>query len=362
MDSSLTSVVVNLDHARYEIIIGDEELNRIESHLQGALSNRHLIVISDSNVAPIYLEPVQARLNQVASNVDTLVIPAGEASKSVEEANRLWQALVELSADRSSVIVALGGGVVGDLAGFLAATYMRGIDFIQIPTSLLAQVDSSVGGKTGINLPHGKNLVGSFLQPKLVVVSTSTLATLDQANFRAGMAEVIKYGSIMDADFFQWLEDNVTSINNRDSVTLAEMIATCCRCKAQVVEQDEKETSGRRAILNYGHTFGHAIESVFGYGSYLHGEAIAIGMTCAAKMGLQLGMVDEAFVKRQTQLLKAFDLPTDCPTEKHNELLASMKKDKKSSAGKVKLILPNRIGHVELVPWPGDDAVLAALV
>ncbi len=359
MPPSQQTVQVALQQYSYSIFI-NESLDLLTETFAAHSSNPHTVVISDENVAAIYLDTVLAQLNSVSSKVEAIVIPAGEPSKSIEQASHLWQQLVQMGVDRSSVIVALGGGVVGDLAGFVAATYMRGLTYIQVPTSLLAQVDSSVGGKTGINLPQGKNLVGSFLQPKFVLISTNTLSTLDEANFSAGMAEVIKYGLIMDSEFFQWLESNIEPIQNRDSDALQQMIAGSCQCKASVVEEDEHETRGRRAILNYGHTFGHAIEAVFGYGEYLHGEAISIGMTCAARMARTLQMIDDEFIERQTRLLRAFSLPTEPPQERHDALLAAMKKDKKSNAGRVKLILPNRIGSVGLVDWPGDAAVLDA--
>lgn len=362
MQTSLPKTVnVALKQNSYNIVI-DDSLSTLADQLFSHCPGQHLIVVSDENVAAIYLEAVVGQLSPVASRIDTIVVPAGETSKSVERADMIWQQLIEFGTDRSSVIVALGGGVVGDLAGFAAATFMRGLPLVQIPTSLLAQVDSSVGGKTGVNLPQGKNLVGSFHQPKFVQISTSTLATLDEANFRAGMAEVVKYGVIMDEPFFQWLESNSERINSREPQTLAQMIATCCECKARVVEEDERETTGRRAVLNYGHTFGHAIEAVFGYGNYLHGEAIAIGMNCAARLAANLGMFAPRLIGRQRALLEAFSLPVDCPEEKHDELLAAMKKDKKSAGGKVKLILPDRIGNVKLVDWPSDELVLQALV
>lgn len=361
MQSSLPKTVdVALKNNSYSILI-DDSLTAFADSFAARHSDKHTIVISDENVAAIYLEPAVQQLKDCTSKIDTIVVPAGEPSKSINRADQIWQQLMEFGADRSCVIVALGGGVVGDLAGFIAATFMRGVPLIQVPTSLLAQVDSSVGGKTGVNLPQGKNLVGCFHQPDFVMISTSTLSTLDEANFRAGMAEVIKYGVIMDKDFFEWLENHSSQIKAREPEILAQMIATCCHCKARVVEEDERETTGRRAILNYGHTFGHAIEAVFGYGSYLHGEAIAIGMNCAAKLASSLGMFDASLIERQLALLQAFSLPTDCPNEKHSELIAAMKKDKKSSGGQVKLILPDRIGNVNLVDWPGDEVVGQAL-
>lgn len=354
------TVNVALDKNSYQILI-DDTFSALVDQVTLRWPDQHLIVISDDNVAAIYLKDLVDQLSPISTKMDTIIVPAGETSKSVERVDQIWQQLIDFGADRSSLVIALGGGVVGDLAGYAAATYMRGLRFIQIPTSLLAQVDSSVGGKTGINLPQGKNLVGSFHQPQFVMISTSTLSTLDEANFRAGMAEVVKYGVIMDASFFDWLETNCEKINSHDSIVLAQMIETCCNCKARIVEEDERETTGRRAILNYGHTFGHAIEAVFGYGTYLHGEAISIGMNCAARLAADLGMIDSSFIERQKALLESFSLPIKCPDEKHDELLKAMKKDKKSTGGMVKLILPNRIGNVELVDWPGDELVVKAL-
>ena len=259
------------------------------------------------------------------------------------------------------MVVALGGGVVGDLAGFVAASYARGVDFVQIPTSLLAQVDSSVGGKVGINLPKSKNMVGAFWQPKLVVIDPLVLETLDDANYIAGMAEVIKYGLIMDASLFEFLESNVEAIKKRDKQTLTKIIAWCCQCKADVVEADETESTGRRAILNYGHTYGHAIESVYGYGQYLHGQAIAIGMVCAARLAQSLGMVDDEFCNRQSALFETLGLPTECPNDQLPVLLEAMQRDKKVVGGVLKFVLPTKIGHVELVDAPADELILKSM-
>ena len=255
-------------------------------------------LVSDVQVGAIYLDHVTKQLQSLIPNVHSTLVPVGEPSKSVAQISELWTWMVQNSADRNSVVIALGGGVVGDLAGFLAATFARGVRFIQIPTSLLAQVDSSVGGKVGINLPQAKNIVGAFWQPQSVLIDPTVLSTLDDANYFAGLAEVIKYGVIMDADFFERLETQVPALLERDVEILTEVIARSCELKAEVVIEDERE-AGRRAILNYGHTFGHAIESTFGYGEYLHGQAIAIGMHSAAKLAVELGMVDQAFTDRQ---------------------------------------------------------------
>lgn len=360
MDPKFEVVPVALQQNGYQIHIGQSGLEDLPDLFASSLGTRHVVVISDENVAAHYLNPVTQGLSRAGNRVDSIVVAPGEKSKSIDQANQLWQRMMELKSDRSSVVVALGGGVVGDLAGFIAATFMRGVPLVQIPTSLLAQVDSSVGGKTGVNLPQGKNLVGSFLQPQFVLISAATLRTLDEANFRAGMAEVVKYGVIMDEAFFGWLEQHVDAINDRDEKVLTQLIAKCCQCKASVVEEDERETTGRRAILNYGHTFGHAIESVYGYGSYLHGEAISIGMTCAARLAVDLSWIDSRDLDRQTQLLSALGLPVESPEGRRDELLAAMKRDKKSSGGQVQLILPERIGQVKHLDWPGDDRVVSA--
>ena len=356
-----STVEVSLDDRSYEILIGNKLLSQIGVWGKEIFFDRHALVITDSNVGPLYLQQVCDSISVTATRVNSLTVAAGEESKSLSNCQRIWQEMLQLGADRSSTIVALGGGVVGDLAGFVAAAFARGIDFVQVPTTLLAQVDSSVGGKVGINLPNAKNMVGAFWQPQSVLVDTDVLSTLDTRNYLAGMAEVIKYGLIMDADFFQLLENSVDELRAKDANTLRKVIAACCQCKADVVEEDETEQSGRRAILNYGHTYGHAIEAVFGYGTFLHGEAISIGMTCAARLAVHLGLVPSEFLDRQTNLFRRFDLPVDCPGEKHDELLASMKRDKKVSRGQLFLILPTEMGKVEQVAAPGDERILKSL-
>lgn len=358
---SVNRVAVNVGDRSYSISIGSGLLTDLGSTLASHLKSEHVIIVTDDIVAKIYLESVTAQLAPIADRVDTMIVPHGEASKSVSQCDQLWQKMVELGTDRSSIVIALGGGVVGDLAGFLAASFARGLRFIQIPTSLLAQVDSSVGGKVGINLPQSKNMVGAFWQPETVVIDPQVLTTLDEPNYRAGMAEVIKYGLIMDVPFLEFLEQSVEQINRRDPATLEKLIAWCCQCKSTVVEQDELETSGRRAILNYGHTWGHAIESVYGYGEYLHGEAIAIGMTCAARLARNLGHIDQAFLDRQTSLFTAVGLAVDCPEGRHQELIDAMKHDKKVARGKLILILPKTIGDVTLFPAPDDSELLRSL-
>jgi len=361
-DSKQIRVPVNLGSRSYHIEINSNQLlETIASDPGQCFNDEHIVLVTDEVVEKLYLADVAAAIGKLADRVDSIVIPCGEQSKSVAKCNELWQTMVELNTDRKSVVVALGGGVVGDLAGFLAASYGRGLKFAQIPTTLLAQVDSSVGGKVGINLPKAKNMVGAFWQPQTVIIDPTVLSTLDEKNYQAGMAEVIKYGLIMDEPFFSYLESVTDKVNERDPETLAKIIAKCCQCKSDVVEEDETETSGRRAILNYGHTYGHAIEAVFGYGEFLHGQAIAIGMTCAGRLARNLGMVDQAFLDRQTKLFKTVGLPTDCPEEKHQEVVDAMKHDKKVTRGNLKLILPTMIGNVEQVDSPGDVELLKSL-
>jgi 3-dehydroquinate synthase len=262
---------------------------------------------------------------------------------------KLYHEAVSDTLDRKSVIVALGGGVVGDIAGFLAATYMRGIDFIQIPTTLLAMVDSSVGGKTGVDLPEGKNLVGAFWQPKAVFIDPDTLATLPEREIKCGLAEVVKYGMILDEDFFCFLEKHTKELNSLDTECFTEVIARCCALKAGVVEDDEREESGRRAILNYGHTFAHAIEVVKGYENINHGEAVAVGMCMAASLAVADCRLDDAAELRQENLLRALHLPCSISGVKASEICSAMHKDKKAKQGRLRFILPDTVGDVTLV-------------
>jgi 3-dehydroquinate synthase len=291
----------------------------------------------------------------------TIEVEAGESSKAAEVAEELWEDLLDGGADRKTVVVALGGGVVGDLAGFVAATFARGLRFVQIPTTLLAQVDSSVGGKVGINLPGGKNMVGAFWQPRGVTIDVDVLQTLPDREYRAGLAEVVKYGVIQDADFFAYLENNAAAVNDREPLVLTHIVERCCRLKADVVEQDEREETGLRSILNYGHTFCHAFEAATDYEQLLHGEGVAIGMMCAARLAERLGRIDQAFIERQCALLETFRLPLNVPDVDHDELIELMYRDKKVERGKLRFVLPTRMGHVELVRDVDAADICAAL-
>lgn len=358
---TFSAVRVNLGERSYEIRIGTGNLKSAGSFLNERGALKRAIVITDVRVEPFHARPVVESLAASGVAVETVIVPSGEETKCVAEAEKLWNKLLELGADRQSLVVAVGGGVVGDLAGFVAATYARGIRFAQVPTTLLAQVDSSVGGKVGVNLPRAKNMVGAFWQPTAVLIDTQTLQTLPERDYRSGLAEVVKYGVILDAEFFARLERDVPALTGRRHDVLQTVIARCCRLKADVVEADEREETGHRAVLNYGHTFAHAFETTTGYGELLHGEAVSIGMMCAARLAERLGRVDAEFVRRQRGLLMALGLPVTTPEIDPDVLIAAMMRDKKSDAGKVRFVLPTRLGHVELVNEVDRSDVRAAL-
>ena len=341
----MIEIDVALGERRYPIRIGAGLLD--EGSWRGALRGRHALVVTDDRVAPLYLARVERALGALTH--DSIVLPAGEASKTLEHTARVLDALAGLGASRDAAVIALGGGVVGDLAGFVAATWMRGVDFVQLPTTLLAMVDSSVGGKTGVNIAAGKNLVGAFHQPRAVFIDTATLATLPGREYAAGLAEVVKYGAIGDADFFAWLEANADALEARDGDALAEAIGFSCRYKAGVVARDERE-QGERALLNFGHTFGHALEAERGYGDLLHGEAVAIGMVLAARLSAALGRAPAEDADRLARLLSRFGLPVAPPRADADALLARMRLDKKNVSGRLRLILWRGIGKAEIVP------------
>lgn len=319
------------------------------------------LVVGDSNSRP-HAEAVHAALTSAGMRTGFAGVPAGESSKCLDQLAGLYDALYDLAADRSTAVVAVGGGVIGDLAGFAAATYNRGLPLVMVPTTLLSMVDSSVGGKTGINHPKGKNLIGSFHQPAGVWINLAFLDTLPEREFISGLAEVVKYGVILDAEFFAYLETNASAVRGRDAAALLHVVKRSCRLKADVVEKDEYERTGLRAVLNYGHTFAHAFETCGGYGTLLHGEAVSIGMECAAQLARKLGLVSDEFVSRQTKLLEALALPTAPPARwATDELIAVMRRDKKAVGGQMRFILPTRLGEVKLfddVPEPLVRAVL----
>lgn len=353
-DSSLLRV--QLAERGYDIEIGSGNLIGLRAFVRERVKLTRAVLITDENLQGTHAAAAVDSLMQLAPG-DLLVVPPGEDTKCLAAAEQLWQALLDCGADRHAAVIAVGGGVVGDLAGFVAATFARGLPFIQVPTTLLAQVDSSVGGKVGVNLPGAKNIVGAFWQPAGVLIDTAVLATLPEREYRAGLAEVVKYGVILDAEFFAYLETNVAAVNRRDNAALRRIVYRCCELKADVVRQDERELTGQRAVLNYGHTFAHAIETLSGYGELLHGEAVAIGMMQAARLAERLGRIDSDFVHRQRDLFTAFGLPIDAPRLPPDEMLAVMSRDKKSLAGRLRFVLPTRLGHVELV-----DGVNEAIV
>jgi 3-dehydroquinate synthase len=345
----MPTVRVNLGPRSYDIAIAADQAG-VGAFVRERIPKGQLaLVVADTNTAT-HGTATEAALGVAGFHTGFAIVPAGEASKSQVELMRLYDALYNLAADRRTVVVAVGGGVVGDLAGYAAATYNRGLPLIMAPTSLLAMVDSSVGGKTGINHPKGKNLIGAFHQPAGVWIDTSYLNTLPEREFKSGLAEVVKYGMILDAAFFAEQEAKADAIRTRQPDAIASIITRSCRLKADVVEKDEREETGLRAVLNYGHTFAHAFETVGGYGAWLHGEAVAAGMACAAKLAEKLGRIDSELGRRQDSLLAAFGLPTSPRTEwPADDLVAVMRRDKKADAGRMRFILPKRIGEVELV-------------
>jgi 3-dehydroquinate synthase len=349
---------VELGERRYPIRIGRGLLDAPEA-LAALVTGRHALVVTDGNVAPHYLARVRAAL--AGKTVQALVLPPGEQEKTLARFTEVMAALAAMGASRDATVVALGGGVVGDLAGFAAACWMRGVRFVQLPTTLLAMVDSSVGGKTAVDLPQGKNLVGAFHQPAAVLADTATLDTLPDRELSAGLAEVVKYGAIADADFFAWLEDNAEALMARNPDALAHAIATSCRHKAGIVARDETE-QGERMLLNFGHTFGHAIETEQGYGGLLHGEAIAVGMVLAARLSADMGRAPWSDTARLAALLERFDLPVALPPGLPGEaLLGRMKLDKKAVSGRIRLILWSGLGQAEVVPDVPESEILPVL-
>jgi 3-dehydroquinate synthase len=358
-------VKVPLGTRSYEIKIGAGLLSELGRHCARLKLSRRCAVISDRNVAPKFAKAVQLGLKKAGFDPVLITVPAGETAKSLQVVEQCYDALAKHRLERKSFIIALGGGVVGDLAGFVAATYLRGIAFVQVPTTLLAQVDSSVGGKVGVNLRAGKNLVGAFHQPRLVLCDLDAMRTLPPREFRAGLAEIIKYGIIYDATLFARLERDLPKLLKRDPKTLADVIARCCEIKADVVGQDETET-GLRAILNFGHTIGHAIENISGYGKYLHGEAISIGQIAAARISAAVLGLPAADVDRVKTLLQRAGLPARIrlATAQRKKLFAAMRLDKKVSAGEIKFVLAKKIGRTiwgQKVPEPVIQAALDSL-
>jgi 3-dehydroquinate synthase len=319
------------------------------------------VVIADPNVRHVADVVVNA-LTEQGIRTWLVTVPPGESTKSLAHAATLYDRLAEVNADRNTLIVAVGGGVVGDLAGFVAATYNRGLPLLMVPTTLLAMVDSSVGGKVGINHPGGKNLIGAFHQPVGVWIDPVALDSLPEREYVSGLGEVVKYGVILDAEFFAWLEANVPPILARDPAAVAHVVARSCRLKADVVEKDEREETGLRAKLNYGHTFAHAFETVAGYGAWLHGEAVSAGMVCASRLAEKLGRIPADVTERQLKLLTAFGLPVEAnPDWSVEDQIAVMRRDKKAVAGTLRFVLPTKLGEVELVSGVPEELVRSVL-
>ena len=362
----MQTVQVHTPLTDYPILIGAgmSVAGSLPPRFQDVLRGRRCFVISDSSVDALYGNRLDALLREFGGiPCGCHAFPPGERSKTLATVEAIYHDMLAAGLDRQSMVVALGGGVPGDIAGFAAATYMRGIAFVQVPTSLLAMVDSSVGGKTGVDLAEGKNLVGAFHHPRAVLADTSVLETLPLRELRSGLAEVVKYGVIMDAGFFTWLEQRTDALVERDADTYRDVVVRCCELKAQIVRDDEREQSGRRAVLNYGHTFAHALEVCGDYGSLNHGEAVAVGMGMAADLAVALGMCEPSLAVRQEKLLARLGLPTRCTAASFDsrEILHAMLRDKKTRAGTLRLILPCAVGEVRACGDVAQDALLRAI-
>ncbi len=348
----MQSLTIDLAERSYPILIG-ENLLADPTAWQGLPKAATAVIVTNQTVVPLYGEALRAAIAPHYPRVLTLALPDGEAHKTWPTLQQVFDLLLGEGCDRKTVLFALGGGVIGDLTGFAAACFMRGVPFVQVPTTLLAQVDSSVGGKTAVNHPLGKNMIGAFYQPVRVVCDLSTLSTLPERELSAGLAEVIKYGPIHDMDFLTWIEAHIQALRARDMAALAHAVRRSCEIKAEVVGQDERE-AGLRAILNFGHTFGHAIEAGLGFGAWLHGEAVGCGMVMAARLSQRLGMVDAAFVERLRALIERAGLPVVGPQLGANAYIEHMRLDKKSEGGQIKFVLIEKPGQVVVRAAPDD--------
>ena len=348
--SATERIDIDLGDRGYPILIGAGLLGD-PSNFDVAPQAASALIVTNTTVSPLYAATLQKALAARYRDVRVIALPDGEAHKDWPTLNLIFDALLAHGSDRKTVLFALGGGVVGDMTGFAAASYMRGVPFVQVPTTLLAQVDSSVGGKTAINHPLGKNMIGAFYQPRLVLCDLDTLATLPARELSAGLAEVIKYGPIHDMAFLDWIEANIDALVGRDPAALAHAVKRSCQIKALVVGQDERE-AGLRAILNFGHTFGHAIESGLGYGEWLHGEAVGCGMVMAARLSQRLGGIDEAFVRRLTRLIERAGLPVTAPRLGAERYLELLRVDKKSEAGEIRFVVIDGPGSARVCGAP----------
>ncbi len=356
----MKTLTVKLAERSYDIALTRNDFTGIGPFARQRASGKTALLIADEKVAG-HAERAAQSLEQVGFRTATTLRPSGESQKTLAVAAELYDRLLDLPADRKTLIVAVGGGVIGDLAGFVAATYARGLPLLMVPTTLLAMVDSSVGGKVAVNHPRAKNMIGVFHQPVGVWIETATLDTLPDREYRSGLAEVVKYGVILDASFFAYLEANVAAILRRDPATLERVVVRCCELKAEIVAKDEREDTGLRAVLNYGHTFAHAFETAGGYGAWLHGEAVSAGMICASRLAERRGLVSAELTERQIGLFEAFSLPVKPQAWDIDALLATMRTDKKAEAGSLRFILPTRLGEVRLFSDVPDEDVRAVL-
>ncbi|MFZ5645757.1 MAG: 3-dehydroquinate synthase [Bacillota bacterium] len=357
----MDKVLIDLGSRSYLIHIGFNLFLNIGQMLRDIFSGGKIMIVTNPTVNGLYGDTVVSHLEKAGFSVVLAEIPDGEEYKSLSSAEKLYDIAYSAELDRRTPVLALGGGVVGDLAGFVAATYLRGVPFIQVPTTLLAQVDSSVGGKVAVNHPHGKNIIGAFYQPALVAADLSTLKTLEDREIRAGLAEVIKYGVIVDGAFFSWLEDNIEKALSLEPEVMEKIVSVSCRLKADVVQEDETE-QGRRAILNFGHTVGHAVESLTEYKVYRHGEAVSIGMVAAARMAENINMINAGERGRIESLLVRTGLPIDVPASlDRKEMIHSMRRDKKVISSRLTFVLPEAIGRVSIIRDVEEELILASL-
>ena len=353
-------IPVNLGSRSYRIVIAPGSLARVGEELARLGVGAKVALFSDPGILARHGQPVRQGLERAGFQVTVVQLPEGESAKTVEVAGRGWDALLDAGLDRGSTVVALGGGAVGDLAGFVAATYMRGVNFVQVPTTLLGQVDASIGGKTAVDHPKAKNLIGAFHQPRLVIVDPAVLTTLPEREFRSGLAEVIKHGIVLDAAYFADLEASRGPLLAREIDTLTRVVAGSCRLKAHVVERDEQEAE-LRAVLNYGHTIGHAVEAATGFARWTHGEAVSIGMVAEARLAERLGLASAATTQRQVELLRAVGLPVHGSGAAPARVLEALGRDKKSRNGRVPFVLAPEIGRFKVVQDVPREAVLATL-
>ncbi len=353
-------IPVDLGARSYRIVVGTHALTTLGSELTGLGVGRKVALFTDAGIRRLHGGPVLDGLRAAGFEVTEVVLPEGEQVKTLDVARQAWDRLLEAGCDRSSTVVALGGGAIGDLAGFAAATYMRGMHLVQAPTTLLAQVDASVGGKTAIDHPRAKNLIGAFHQPRLVVVDTAVLLTLPEREFRAGLAEVVKHGIVLDARYFRDLEEQREALLRRDLPTLQHVVAGSCRIKGSVIERDEQEAELRQ-VLNYGHTVGHALEAATGYGRWVHGEAVALGMVAEARIAERLGLAAKETTQRQVDLLRGVGLPVSGLGAAPEAIIEAMSRDKKARDGRLPLVLAPEIGRFQIVYDVPRPVVLEAL-